>query len=179
MEAKIFLTDYASYNNGTQFEFGHWIDLTQFADVNEFNHYVTEHFKHADETNPLDSPREEMMITGYEGFPSSLYSESGMNFEQLFEYINLEDNELCAVTFLLEQGQDFEYAMERCEDVQMYEDEGRKTHYELFEMWYPAAAAAEQKCDYLEIDYDRFIKEYYTEFEYNGVRYLVEDNSWS
>lgn len=30
--AKIFLTDYASYNNGTQFEFGHWVELNDFND---------------------------------------------------------------------------------------------------------------------------------------------------
>ena len=26
-----FLTDYASYNNGTQFEFGHWVNLEDFS----------------------------------------------------------------------------------------------------------------------------------------------------
>jgi hypothetical protein len=34
---QIFLTDYASYNNGTQFEFGHWVDLSEFSDADEFN----------------------------------------------------------------------------------------------------------------------------------------------
>lgn len=33
---KLFLTDYASYNNGTQFQFGHWVDLTDFSDATEF-----------------------------------------------------------------------------------------------------------------------------------------------
>ena len=33
--AKIFLTDYASYNNGTQFEFGHWVELNDFNDEDE------------------------------------------------------------------------------------------------------------------------------------------------
>lgn len=181
MEAKIFLTDYASYNNGTQFEFGHWVDLTDFADVDEFNEYVREHFEEADKKSPLGlgCKREEIMITDFEGFPRELYSESGMDFGQLFEYINLEDHELAAVTFILEQGQDFDYAMEHREDVRMYEDNGRKTHYELFEMWYPEADKAEQTCDYLEINYDRFIEENYTKFEFDGTHYLVEDGSWN
>ena len=83
--AKIFVTDYASYNNGSQFEFGHWLDLDQFTDADELNEYILNHFKECDEIKPLDSPREEVMITDYEGFPDSLYSESGINFEKLFQ----------------------------------------------------------------------------------------------
>jgi hypothetical protein len=32
-DAAIFLTDYASYNDGSQFEFGHWVKLNQFANA--------------------------------------------------------------------------------------------------------------------------------------------------
>lgn len=83
-DAKIFLTDYASYNNGSQFEFGHWVDLNQFTDVEDLMSYISNHFEECDKDSPLDSPREEIMITGYEGFPESLYSET-MNFETLFK----------------------------------------------------------------------------------------------
>lgn len=83
-DAKIFLTDYASYNNGSQFEFGHWVDLNDFDRAEELSDYIQQHFKECDETSPLDSPREEIMITDYEGFPKSLYSEC-MNFETLFK----------------------------------------------------------------------------------------------
>lgn len=88
--ARFFLTDYASYNNGTQFEFGHWVELSDFSDADELNEYILNHFKEADEKSPLDSPREEIMITDYEGFPSSYYSESGMDFEKLFKYLELD-----------------------------------------------------------------------------------------
>jgi antirestriction protein len=91
-EAKVFLTDYASYNNGTQFEFGHWVDLEQFNDAEEFNDYITNHFEEADEKSPLDSPREEIMITDFEGFPDEFYSET-MNFDKLFEFF--ERSESC------------------------------------------------------------------------------------
>ncbi|NQW26293.1 MAG: antirestriction protein ArdA [Flammeovirgaceae bacterium] len=86
-DAAIFLTDYASYNDGSQFEFGHWVKLNQFANADELNAYITKHFQNADKKSPLGcfSPREEIMITDFEGFPSAFYDEC-MNFEQLFEY---------------------------------------------------------------------------------------------
>ena len=74
-EARIFLTDYASYNDGTQFEFGHWVSLDKFADADELNAYISKHFKNADKKSPLGfgSIREEIMITDFEGFPSAFY----------------------------------------------------------------------------------------------------------
>lgn len=92
-EAKVFLTDYASYNNGTQFEFGHWLDLSDFDSAEDLNEYISDHFKNADKKSPLDnygSKREEIMITDYEGFPAELYSEC-MNFEALYIYFDLAD----------------------------------------------------------------------------------------
>ncbi|MBC7845535.1 MAG: antirestriction protein ArdA [Flavobacterium sp.] len=83
---QIFLTDYASYNNGTQFEFGHWVDLTGFSDADELNEYIINHFAECDKESPLDSPREEIMITDYEGFPEAFYSES-MSFDALYNYL--------------------------------------------------------------------------------------------
>lgn len=75
---KLFLTDYASYNNGTQFEFGHWVDLTDFNSAEDFLEYCTEHLQEADEKSPIDTftIREEIMFTDFEGFPQELYCES-------------------------------------------------------------------------------------------------------
>ena len=89
-EARIFLTDYASYNNGTQFEFGHWVELDQFSDAEELQEYIQNHFAEADEESPLDSPREETMITDFEGFPDEFYCESGCEWEKIFKYIELD-----------------------------------------------------------------------------------------
>lgn len=86
---KIFLTDYASYNNGSQFEFGHWVELNDFSDADELNDYIVNHFAECDEKSPLDSPREETMITDFEGFPEEFYSESGCDFEKIFKYIEI------------------------------------------------------------------------------------------
>lgn len=94
---RIFVTDYASYNNGTQFEFGHWVDLTDFSDADELMEYIGNHFAEADEKSPLDSPREEIMITDYEGFPKQLYSEAmnDTDFDNIFNLIDwIEDNGL-------------------------------------------------------------------------------------
>ncbi|NQX81273.1 MAG: antirestriction protein ArdA [Flavobacteriaceae bacterium] len=90
-ESRIFLTDYASYNDGSQFEFGHWVELDQFDDADELYNYISEHFKKADFKSPLFSPREEMMITDFEGFPKEFYSEC-MNFNNLFEFFEMAEN---------------------------------------------------------------------------------------
>lgn len=174
--ARIFLTDYASYNNGTQFEFGHWVDLTDFSDADELSEYINNHFEEADKKSPLyGCKREEIMITDFEGFPRSFYSESGMNFEQLYEFINLDSDDKMKVTFIMEQGEKFDYAMDKKDDVSIIEDT-QNAIYDEFEMYYPEVVEAESKSDYITIDYDRFKRENYTEFEYNGENYLVNDN---
>jgi hypothetical protein len=174
-EARIFLTDYASYNNGTQFEFGHWVDLSDFSSANELNEYIENHFAEADEKSPLDSPREEIMITDFEGFPKALYSESSMNFEALYEYLNLEDDDKIKVSFIIEQGESLEYAMGKYEDIYLTEwYENFK--YDMFEMYYPEAEKSINNCDYAYIDYDRFVKECFTEFDYDGTTYYIDSN---
>jgi hypothetical protein len=174
---KIFLTDYASYNNGTQFEFGHWVDLTDFNDADELDEYIQNHFEEADQKSPLGfgSKREEIMITDFEGFPRSFYSESGMDFEELYEFINLDDDDKIKVCFIMDQGESFSYAMDKFEDVYLIEDT-RDAIYEEFEMFYPDVVEAESKSDYISIDYDRFKRENYTEFQYDGIYYLINDN---
>lgn len=89
-DPKIFITDYASYNNGSQFEFGHWINLKDYSDADELMEYIKNHFAEVDKISPLDSPREELMITDFEGFPETLYSES-MGFEQFDKIYRLID----------------------------------------------------------------------------------------
>tara|TARA_R110000765_G_scaffold230132_4_gene333595 strand:+ start:832 stop:1392 length:561 start_codon:yes stop_codon:yes gene_type:complete len=175
----IFLTDYASYNEGTQFEFGHWIDLTDFNDSDELNKYITNHFKKADKKSPIDSygtEREEIMITDYENFPKSLYCESGGNFDNIFEWIDLCTEEELAVEFLLEQGLSFEEAMEKKENVNSYLNNSNSDLYEIVESYYPDAYNSEN--DYMTFDEERFVKDCFTEFEFEGDNYLICD-SWN
>jgi len=86
-DARIFVTDYASYNEGTQFEFGQWVDLAHFKSAEDLTQNILDHFSYCDTVRPLacGTPREEIMITDFEGFPPYFYSEC-MNFEALFVY---------------------------------------------------------------------------------------------
>jgi antirestriction protein len=177
--ARLFLTDYASYNNGTQFEFGHWVDLTDFADANDFCEYIDNHFAEADEKSPLPcgSSREEVMFTDYEGFPSDLYGESmgGSDMEHLFAFLSLSDDDKAKAAFLLYDGQDIEYALDNYDDVYLREYDGtNREKYFLFEEYYPDAEEMSNRNDYVTIDYDRFIDDLFIEFEYDGVNYLVQ-----
>lgn len=178
---RIFLTDYASYNNGTQFEFGHWVDLTDFSNEDELNDYIRDHFAECDEKSPLDefgSIREEIMITDFEGFPREFYSES-MSFEDLYLWINADEHAKRGAQFLFENGNysKFSDCLEYGEDVCMYEYNRDSDIYDIFEMFYPEAEEQERANPYLTIDYDQFRRENFTEFEYEGETYLVDDNS--
>ena len=128
---RIFLTDYASYNNGTQFEFGHWVDLTDLTDASELMEYISNHFEEADKKSPLDSPREEIMITDFENFPKNLYSES-MNeddFEQVYKYIEIDyDN--------LSDDEKVSLWNEMCSDENRSDDEIFVNDEEFFEMFF-------------------------------------------
>lgn len=120
MNARLFLTDYGSYNNGTQFQFGHWVDLSDFSDVDDFLQYCKEHFEEADEKSPLTcgTPREEIMFTDFEGFPKELYSESLNEHEiqKIYDFIELDID--------LEDEEQLMYAaQEYLEDVVIYEND--------------------------------------------------------
>jgi antirestriction protein len=103
-ESRIFVTDYASYNEGSQFKHGHWIDLDQFSDVDELQEYLSNHFKDAGISDP------EIMITDFEGFPKKFYSESfdSSLMGELFEYFEIVDNchEPEAMAAFIEVGYD-------------------------------------------------------------------------
>jgi hypothetical protein len=90
---KLFLTDYGSYNNGSQFEFGHWVDLSDFSDADDLMEYVQKHFKECDEKSPLPDggPREETMWTDCEDLPDFLYGESiwGDDLRRIYAYMGL------------------------------------------------------------------------------------------
>ena len=176
-KARIFLTDYASYNEGKQFEFGHWVDLDQFSDADDLQEYIKKHFAECDKKSPLygGSPREEIMITDYEGFPRDLYSEC-MDFEPLFEYLNLDELEKIGFIAHLELGADVEYALEHADEVNPIEwDWSGDDKYDLFDQFYPGVGDLECSNDYLSIDYDSFIKNEFTEIEVDGITYLVPD----
>ena len=178
-EPRLFVTDYASYNEGTQFEFGHWVELSDFSDADDFMDYLSNHFKECDEKRPLwgGAIREEYMFTDYEGFPRELYGESmgGKDMERLFEWIALEDEEKIKAAYLMENSYTVDEALKQYDDVFMHEYDGtRQADWELFELIYPDAEAIENTNQYVTIDYDAFIRNEFNKFEYDGVTYLVD-----
>ena len=180
-EPRLFVTDYASYNEGTQFEFGHWVELSDFSNADDFMQYLSNHFKECDEKRPLacGSPREEYMFTDYEGFPRQLYSESmgGKDMEFLFMFVDLGDDDKVKAAYLMEQGESVDRALSFYDNVYMREYDGsRKAVWELFEECYPEAEAIENSNPYVSIDYDAFIRNEFNEFEYDGTTYLIQSN---
>lgn len=164
-QPRLFLTDYASYNNGTQFEFGHWVDLDQFNDEVEFQEYIDNHFAECDKTSPLQcgSKREETMFTDYEGFPEQFYGESmsDIDMERLFEFLNMDSYDQEKVIAYFEAvSNNVESALREYSTLDVYSCD----KYELFEMYYPEV----KESNYLEINYDRFIDECFTEVQING-----------
>lgn len=183
--SKLFITDYASYNNGTQFQFGHWVDLADFNDADEFQQYVSDHLKQADEDSPLlcETKREEPMYTDYEGFPESLYSESmcGKELKELFEYIALDKHQQHAYEYATtDLGYCHDTAIINVDDICFWAvgNNKRQTIYHIFEELYPEAEKAEQSNPYLTIDYDQFERECLNEFTaIDGTEYLVLNNN--
>ena len=118
------------------------------------------------------------MITDFEGFPKSLYQESGSAWiENVYTWLNLEDHEKDSFEFLLEQGYEIDQAIEKCEDLCMYEYNTHSDIYDIFEMFYPEAEEQERQNPYLTIDYNSF-KDTFTEFESEtGNCYLVDADS--
>lgn len=179
--SKLFITDYASYNNGTQFEFGHWVDLTTFNDADEFMQYVSDHLKQADEDSPLlcETKREEPMCTDYEGFPESLYSESmsAKEVKELFEYIALDIRQQHAYEYLTtDLGYSHHSAIMQVDDILLWEVVSNKNGiiYDIFRELFPEAEKAEQSNPYLRINYDQFASECLNEFTaIDGTEYLI------
>jgi len=82
----VYCGTYRKYNEGSLF--GLWLDLTKFADYDEFIDVCRQ--LHADEEDP------ELMFQDYECFPRSLYCESCMGedtFDKIIEYANLSEDE--------------------------------------------------------------------------------------
>jgi antirestriction protein len=82
-EPAVYCGTYAKYNNGSIK--GAWIKLSDFDDVSDFWETCKE--LHKDESDP------EYMFQDFEGFPETEYTESGMDFESLIEYAQLDEDE--------------------------------------------------------------------------------------
>ncbi len=97
MTARIFVTTYSIYNNGLQFKsnkHGFWLDVCDYDEdqlIENFN-----------EVDPSCFNDHELMFTDYEGFPSSLYSESSLDIEAIQSYDLLDDDQKEIIELLLD-----------------------------------------------------------------------------
>lgn len=162
---KIFVTDYESYNNGNQFLFGHWLDLTNFTDENDLYEYFEFHFK-----DVLKFSDYELMITDYENFPEFFYSESNLKFADLFFYLNLSDDDKIKFLFCKENY----YCFETYKDDLYFYEYHQNLKYDLFNELYNIDIT-DFKCDYVTIDYDQFLENEFTRFDYNNKIYYFQN----
>ena len=71
----VYVGTYKKYNNGSLF--GEWVDLTKFATYEDFMRHIRK--LHKDERDP------EFMMQDFEGYPRSLYYESGMDKDTFYK----------------------------------------------------------------------------------------------
>jgi len=123
---KLFVTDYASYNEGTQFKYGHWVDLAEFDTVEDFEEYLQGHF----EKSGIEDP--EIMYTDFEGFPVYLYGESlnSDELEKIFKYKDLDIENFSNNDWLNHWN---EYCQENSyfdDEIYIFDDEFFNTYFE-------------------------------------------------
>jgi antirestriction protein len=80
--AKIYVSTYAKYNQGTLS--GAWLDLEEFADMDDF--FSACHELHNDDNDP------EFMFQDWEDIPSGMITESSLNPE-IFDWLQMSDSE--------------------------------------------------------------------------------------
>ena len=99
MTAKVFITTYSIYNQCRQFESnqtGFWLDCADY-DFDALN-------ANFNEVDPDCADDHEFMFTDYEGFPSALYSESGIDFDTIAEWEALDTEKQEIAELLLDHG---------------------------------------------------------------------------
>lgn len=79
----VYVGTYGKYNSSSIF--GMWVDLTTFDSYEEFLEFGER--LHADEADP------ELMFQDYECFPSEYYGESHLEFDEIIEWYNLDEDE--------------------------------------------------------------------------------------
>lgn len=83
MTARLYVGTYAKYNNGSLK--GAWLDLEDYTDREAFLEACAK--LHADEADP------ELMFQDFEGFPRSYYSESSAPPDELWAWLDLDDDD--------------------------------------------------------------------------------------
>jgi len=172
---ELFITDYASYNEGTQFEFGKWWSLDDYADAEDFKDAVQEYFEKADEKRPLDeygSKREELMITDSSGI-GDLYQESysDNHIEELYILLEMADKHQYDIDFLIDVKSHFGYSMNDFETafddmIIVHEDSA----YHMMIEFYPEL---DKLPAFVSIDWETTEKWFYQDYAEIGEYYVL------
>ena len=128
MTARVFVTTYGLYNAGFQFasnETGYWLDCADWCPEDVYDHFITQEQKHLD----LLITDVEIMFTDYEGFPADLYSESHIDFDTIYDFENLDEDQQELVEAIVDHGiaQDVKDAIAKREEFHLYD--GTLTDY--------------------------------------------------
>ena len=114
--ARIYVGDYASYNNG--FLYGKWLDLDGKT-ADEIRSDIAAILK--ENSQKLGQLCEEPMFQDYEGFPREFYDESWLDFDRLVQYLELDEHERDQVRAYLQFDPSPEAALENYQDVVIWE----------------------------------------------------------
>lgn len=120
---KVYITDLAAYNSG--FLIGEWVELPMYKE--ELDAKVAEILKKGSEACGFGEEHEEFFITDFEWDGTQLFKvEEYSNLDELNEKCeqigDLSDEDQRKVAYLMDYvGFDFDDALERYEDVTIYE----------------------------------------------------------
>ena len=168
----LFVTDYASYNEGIQFRHGHWVDLTEFEDADNFSEYLTNFMDYC--TKKDGELREEVMFTDFSSFPRSLYGEcmSFADLEKLFDFIHLDDEDKIKYAAAAAYHGD-DYAISEYENMIVMEGSELDTAYDFYEMMFPDECAVVEKASWASFNKELFAHYNLYEFTYEGNIYTL------
>jgi antirestriction protein len=129
----LYVGTYSKYNSGSIA--GEWMTLTDFIDKDDFLAGCA--LLHADETDP------EFMFQDFEGFPSSLYSESSCG--AIFEFIE-QVQSLDVEYEVIEAALELDIPFDEIEDAYEGDFESEES---FAENWYEQAAWDEKIPDFI------------------------------
>ena len=169
LEARVFITDWASYNDGSQFEFGKWWDLEDFSDYEEFSDTVTEYFKEADEKSPLYfTTREEIFFSDHEDNANGFLTEDFSSAKKYFELKELDEHDLISQLIAEESN---------CEAERVYYTEGSQyNNSDLAEFHEQHTGVCpydlQEKSEYLRFNFDAYRQQEIESIKLFGTDYI-------
>jgi antirestriction protein len=159
---RLYVGTYAKYNNGSIQ--GAWLDLDDYVDSEDF--YTACKELHSDEVDP------EFMFQDFEGFPKSLYSESG-NVDEIYEYIDFIINSHMEQD-AVDAGLSLDIPLDKLEDAYSgwYENDKDFAYQLATDCGFEESNVWPQSC----IDWEQASREIMLDYDEAGGHYF--SNNW-